>query len=147
MNVFSPSTYDSSFDDYFITSIGGVTQTSTQFWGLLYDLQFAPVGGCQLQVAPGHEILWAFDAFNKSHFLKLAGAPAQANVGIPVTVTVTAENGSAISGATVTDGTTTATSDSNGQAILTFITAGTKVIKASRTDSIRSNAQTITVTA
>jgi hypothetical protein len=41
------------------------------------------VGGCQQQVAADDTILWAFDAFSKTHFLKLDG-PSTAKVGVPV---------------------------------------------------------------
>jgi hypothetical protein len=51
------STYDSEFQDYFITSIGNTTQTSTISWGLLKNFQFTPVGGCQEEPAPTDEIL------------------------------------------------------------------------------------------
>lgn len=32
-------TFDSTFDDFFITSIAGVSETSTEFWGLLLNYQ------------------------------------------------------------------------------------------------------------
>jgi hypothetical protein len=112
------------------------------------NYQFTPVGGCQQQVKTGQEILWAFDAFNKSYFLKLSGAPLAAKLGQPVTVTVTdGTSGVAIRGAliSVKGDTVTATSDASGKATLTFSKKGIKTLKASRDDSIRSNAQVVIV--
>lgn len=39
--------YNTQFQDFFITSIAGRAQTSTQFWGVLRNFQFTPTGGCQ----------------------------------------------------------------------------------------------------
>jgi len=134
-------TFDTEFDDFFITSIDGVSQTSTEFWGILLNFQFIPVGGCQQEVKFNDDILFAFDAFDKAHFLKLTG-PKTAHVGEPVTLTVTdGQDGSPIAGATV-DGDT---SDANGNVIVTFGQAGLKEVKATRSDSIRSNQLTILV--
>ncbi|KZS90432.1 hypothetical protein SISNIDRAFT_457581 [Sistotremastrum niveocremeum HHB9708] len=132
---------DFNFDDYLITSIGGVAQTDTQFWGILLDFQFTPVGGCQQQVTHGQEVLFAFDAFSKNFFLKASG-PVVAKVGKPVVVTVIdGTTGVAIEGASI-GGVLT---DANGHASLTFGTVGLKKLKATRSDSIRSNAVEILV--
>ncbi|CAE6509518.1 unnamed protein product [Rhizoctonia solani] len=138
-------TWDSNFDDFFVTRIGGTSQSSTQFWGLLLNWQFSPVGGCQQQVAAGDTILWAFDAYSKTFFLKLDG-PSTAKVGVPVQVRVTdGPSGTNISGATIA-GYPSSISDNNGYTTVTFTSAGTKKIKAQRSDSLRSNALAITVT-
>jgi len=128
-------TFEALFDDFFITSIGGETQTSTQFWGLLVNFQFTPVGGCQEEVKLNDDILFAFDAFNKVHFLKLTG-PNTARVGHAVILTVTdGQNGGAVAGAVV-DGNV---SDANGQVSVTFAKRGRNEVKAEKSDSIRSN--------
>ncbi|KAG8691728.1 hypothetical protein FRC11_011591 [Ceratobasidium sp. 423] len=137
--------WDSNFEDFFVTRIGGTSQTSSQFWGLLLNWQFTPVGGCQQQVAAGDSILWAFDAFSKTFFLKLDG-PSTAKVGVPVQILVTdGPTGTRISGASIA-GYPSSISDSNGYTTVTFTSAGTKKIKAQRLDSLRSNALSITVT-
>ncbi|KAI1203685.1 hypothetical protein F5X97DRAFT_283820 [Nemania serpens] len=83
-------TYSASFEDYFITSIGASPQTDSEFWGILVDGQFTPVGGCQFEVANGDETLFAFDAFSKSAFLQVTPEYAVAEAGSgSVTVTVT----------------------------------------------------------
>lgn len=140
-------TFFTSFDDYFITRIAEDSQTDTQFWGILLNYQFTPVGGCQQRIGLGDQVLFAFDAFNKQHFLKLTGPPI-ARTGQPATVTVTdGQNGQPISGATVgpINNTTTATTDASGTAQVTFHNRGLKRLKAERADSIRSNALNILV--
>jgi hypothetical protein len=135
-------TYSATFDDFFITSIAGNTQTSTEFWGILLDFEFIPVGGCQQEVKPNDEVLFAFDAFNKDHFLKLSG-PGTAQVGKPVTLTVTdGRDGSPVAGAAVNG----KTSGANGAVSVTFTKAGETGVKATKSDSIRSNQLTIKVT-
>lgn len=135
------STFDDEFDDFFITSIGGDTETDTQFWGLLLDFQFTPVGGCQQEVKFGNEVLWAFDAFNANAFLKLTG-PVTTRVNKDVVLTVTdGSSGSPIEGAAV-DGKVT---DVNGHVTLTFTTPGVKTLKAEKESAIRSNGLVVLV--
>lgn len=135
-------TYSSSFDDYFITSISTSTQTATQFWGLLLNYQFTPVGGCQQEVKPGDQVLWAFDAFSKSYFLKVTPSVIAAKKGQSKTVTVTdGMTGVPIANAII-DGVAT---DANGQATLVFAKIGAFEYKAERNDSIRSNALYVVV--
>ncbi|KAF3004416.1 hypothetical protein E8E13_010320 [Curvularia kusanoi] len=128
--------YSNDFSDFFITRIGQSTQTSNQFWGLLLDRQFTPAGGCQEQFRPSQEGLWAFDAFNKNDFLKLSPDFAAVAPGTPVRVTVTGVSGPA-AGASVSG----AISDANGNVVFQAPTEpGCYVYKATRSDSIRSNA-------
>ncbi|KAL0576841.1 hypothetical protein V5O48_005138 [Marasmius crinis-equi] len=144
-------TFDTTFDDYFITSIGGDAQTSTQFWGLLVNYQFAPTGGCQSQVSSADEILWAFDAFSKNHFLKLE-APITVKKGTSAQLKVTdGMTGAPVSGATVEEmhGSNTAaigTSTDDGYISVDFPHVGVYTFKASKDDSIRSNGVAIIVT-
>jgi hypothetical protein len=145
-------TFDSQFDDFFITAIGDSAETATQFWGLLLNYQFTPVGGCQQEVAVGDDVLWAFDAFNKSYFLELSvSSQATAVVGGHASFTVIdGTTGIPIAGAVVavvgdTSGSETATTDASGVAVITFVSSGAKSFKASRDDSIRSDAIQITV--
>ena len=139
-------TYDGTFfpqfDDFFITRIASSAETSTQFWGLLVNYQFTPVGGCQFETKPLDEVLWAFDAFSKTYFLK--ASPADAVVAKGGTLTVTVIDGSTgvpISGATIGG----AVTDSNGHAKLSFPSLGIFEYKAERADSIRSNKVVVAV--
>ncbi|CAF9914429.1 MAG: hypothetical protein ALECFALPRED_009591 [Alectoria fallacina] len=136
-------TFDAEFDDFFITSISTTTETATEFWGLLLDFQFTPVGGCQQEVAPGQDVLWAFNAFNKNYFLKVTpNTIVEATVGSSHVVTVTdGMTGVPIEGALI-DGVLT---DASGDATLTFPKAGVFEFKAERSDSIRSNALYVAV--
>lgn len=136
---FGGFTFDGShwgeFDDFFITRVAGDEQTATEFWGILLNKEFTPVGGCQQQVRFGDEVLFAFDAFGKSHVLSLSG-PSVVRVGTPATYRVVdAGSGAPIAGATVNG----ASTDANGEVALTFSSVGAVRVKADRADSIRSN--------
>ena len=131
----------SSFSDFSVKDVAGEAANSTQFWGLVVNFQFSQTGGCTTKVNNGDEVLWVFDAFSKTHVLKLAG-PASATTGSPVTVRVTdGQDGSAAAGATV-NGTA---AGADGMATLSFADAGVYKLKADRPDSVRSNAITLCV--
>ncbi|KAL8938108.1 MAG: hypothetical protein Q9216_004065 [Gyalolechia sp. 2 TL-2023] len=135
-------TYSTTFDDFFITSIGTSTQTASQFWGLLLNYQFTPVGGCQQQVQRGDDVLWAFDAFSKTHFLKVTPDALVVKKGGSRTVTVRdGLTGGAIEGAVI-NGVMT---DADGKAKLSFLKSGVFEFKATRDDSLRSNALRVVV--
>lgn len=140
-------TFSTAFDDYFVSRIGGDIQTATQFWGILLNDRFTPVGGCQQRVRSGDEVLFAFDAFSKQHFLKMTGRHV-AKIGRQITVAVRdGQTGQPIAGATVgpIGNTGTSTTNAKGEAQVTFRTRGVKRLKAERPDSIRSNALTVVV--
>jgi hypothetical protein len=87
------------------------------------------------------DVLFAFDAVDNVHFLKLTG-PGYANVDQPVILTVTdGQNGSPVAGAEVNG----QTSDANGHVSVTFTSSGAQKVKAEKSDSIRSDALTIVV--
>jgi hypothetical protein len=131
----------SSFSDFSVKQVAGEAANTTQFWGLVVNFQFSQTGGCTTKVNNGDEVLWVFDAFSKTHVLKLAGPPA-ATTGTPVTLQVTdGQDGFAAPGATVNG----ATTGSDGKATLTFDAAGVYKLKADRPDSVRSNALTLCV--
>jgi hypothetical protein len=129
-----------SFNDFIVTRVAGDAATSSQFWGYAVNFAFAQVGGCQMRVHQGDEVLWIFDAFNKAHVLKLTG-PSTATTGAPVTVTVTDGDGAPLSGATVGGAQTGA----DGKATLSFPQAGVHRLKAERADSVRSNSLAVCV--
>lgn len=134
--TFLPSTFFDEFDDYFITRIAEDTGNDDVAWGILLDFQFTPVGGCQQQVKNGDHVLWAFDAFNKQHFLKLDG-PVLVKSGVPATFTVTdGATGNPIEGATVGG---PGVSGVGGEVQVVFHSLGKRSLKAERNDSIRSN--------
>jgi hypothetical protein len=129
-----------SFNDFIVKRVAGESATASQFWGVGVNFALSQSGGCQTQVRQGDEVLWIFDAFNKTHFLKLAG-PGAATTGAPVTVTVTDGSGTPLAGAAVGG----AQTGSDGKATLSFAEAGVYRLKADRADSVRSNSHSICV--
>jgi hypothetical protein len=130
-----------SFQDFSIKRVAGESATSSQFWGYAVNFEFAQVGGCQMMVNQGDEVLWIFDAFSKTNVLKLEG-PSAATTGAPVTFEVTdGGDGTPQAGATVGG----AQTGSDGRATLSFAEAGVYRLKAERADSVRSNALTLCV--
>jgi hypothetical protein len=132
------ATWYSSQNDFFVSQLGpdanGGAPTYPS-WGFAVNFQAGSVGGCQLRLNAGDQVLWAYDYFNRLHLLKLTG-PSTANVGQPITFTVTdGGNGSAVAGASVGGQTT----DAQGHASVTFSQTGTRSLKADRADSVRSN--------
>ena len=129
------ATWSAGFSDFLVTQVGGERQTTTQFWGYLVNFTFPSVGGCQQKVSQGDEVLWVFDAFNKTRALKLSG-PGSATTGSPVTVQVVdGADGSPQAGATVNGSPTGA----DGRATLSFAAPGIYGLKAERADAVRSN--------
>jgi hypothetical protein len=129
-----------SFNDFIVNRIAGEAATSTQFWEVGVNFADTTTGGCQTRVHQGDEVLWVFDGFSKTHYLKLAG-PGAAVTGAPVTVTVTDGAGAPLSGAAV-GGTQTG---ADGKATLSFAEAGVHRLKAERADSVRSNSISLCV--
>ncbi|KZW03746.1 hypothetical protein EXIGLDRAFT_758071 [Exidia glandulosa HHB12029] len=130
-------TFFEEFDDFFITRIGDSSETATQDWGVLLNFSFTPVGGCQQEVKPFQHVLWAFDAFNAEHFLKLDG-PRVIHAGQAATYTVVDglnHTNVPVGGATLNGQTTNAA----GQVTLIFPSPGPRSLKATKSDSIRSN--------
>ncbi|MCJ1378986.1 hypothetical protein MMC17_002085 [Xylographa soralifera] len=135
-------TYDAEFQDFFITSISTTTETATEFWGLLLNYQFTPVGGCQQEVQPGDHVLWAFNAFNAVYFLKAEPEVVAVLPGKSAVVTVTdGMSGVPVAGAEFAG----QLSNAEGQVTITGTKPGVNVYKATRSDSIRSNAVVVTV--
>jgi len=64
------------FDDYYLTRFGPDHEDlgAFQYWGVLANGAFTPVGGCQFGDRAGDEVLWAYDAFSGRKFLWLAAA-------------------------------------------------------------------------
>jgi hypothetical protein len=145
-----------SSGDFFVSQVGSDTnQSSPPFdsWGFAVNDTTAPVGGCQVALAPGNEVLWAYNYFNLTHLLGLAG-PATVSAGTPFTVRVVdAQNGSPIVGAAigeVASGATatipaSSTTDSSGNATVTLSTPGLVKLKATQAESVRSNAISVCV--
>ena len=139
-------TWDATFyaPDFFLTRFGGEQSAG---WGLAVDYALAQVGGCQLQVHSGDEVLWAADAFGgppdykAKTMLKLDG-PGQAVTGAPTNLQVTDGTTHApVAGATVGG----AVTGPDGTAAVTLGTPGIAHLKAEAPSSIRSNALNVCV--
>src|SRR5439155_14534528 len=128
-----------------------INQTEPPFdsWGYAVNFTTASVGGCQIALAPGNEVLWAYNYFNLSHLLSAAG-PASVDAGTPFTVHVTdGHTGEAIAGAAVEEavggapspiaGSSPANANANGDATVVLNRPGVVTLKATRADSVRSN--------
>jgi hypothetical protein len=136
--------------DFFVTQVGtDINGGAPEFpsWGYAVDDTTAPVGGCQIALAPGSEVLWAYNYFNLKHLLSLGG-PSSVTVGTPFTVHVTdGQTGEGISGASVGQlvngvtevGASSSTTDAAGNATVTLAQAGTMTLKATQSESVRSN--------
>jgi hypothetical protein len=152
------------FDDYFIQQFGPDRENADTYayWGVLVNRAFTPVGGCQVRVVDGDEVLWSYDAFNARPFLWLSAPVAAVAVGQPLTVTV-AQSSGAMDGAPAGDGpaagvkvapvSTDAAGDetalsadpaavttaADGSAAVSFDTAGWHRLKALAGGYVRSN--------
>jgi hypothetical protein len=124
-----------SFEDFVVTRVADEHATSSQFWGLVVNGQFASSGGCQTSLTQGDEVVWVFDAFSKSAVLRLSG-PGTATVGQPMSVQVTDTQTAAPAANASVNGTATG---SDGVATLTFNEEGIYRLKAERPDAVRSN--------
>lgn len=148
--------WSKSLEDFEITQVGGDIANAgnnEEYWGYAVNYTTAGVGGCQFQLAPGSEVLWAYNYFNLSHLLSLAG-PTSANVGSPITVhVVDGQTGAPIAGAAIGEdvaGVTTtipgsSVTNAEGNATVTLAHTGTVKLKATQAESVRSNAISVCV--
>jgi hypothetical protein len=142
--------------DFFVTQVGpDVNEISPPFaaWGYAVNDTTAPVGGCQIALAPGSEVLWAYNYFNLPHLLGLSG-PTSVGAGTPFTVhVVDGHTGEPLAGASIGEvagGVTTAisgvpTTNAAGNATISLAHAGQVTLKATRTESVRSNGISVCV--
>jgi hypothetical protein len=134
-------TWHDSFEDFYIDRIGADSTAGARNWGLVLNWEQTGRGGCQTRFGPGYELLFAYDVFTKLHLLKLI-APQAAQVGEAFQVKVVdGASGEAIAGASIGGELTGA----NGLATLAYGEPGMKTPKATRTDSVRSNAASICI--
>jgi hypothetical protein len=134
-------TFTASFDDFSVDRIGPDAAADPQYWGVAVQGKSLEVGGCQRVVTSGEEVLWAYDLFNKKHLLHATGG-SKVRAGRIYKVKVTdTQNPGVVAGALIGGKKTNA----QGIAKLRFKTPGTKRLKATRKDSLRSNQLTVKV--
>lgn len=129
--------------DFFASRIGGDSENleAGEFWGVLVDGVLTEVGGCQIILRAGQEVLWAYDRFQKDGALALSG-PGAAHTGAPIPVRVTdLATGAPLAGARVGPATTGA----DGTATLVFDEPGVHRVKAEKARYVRSRALQICV--
>ena len=133
--------WNPDFRDFFVDRIGPVaSRPPTAYWAVLVNGTYA-LGACREAVRDGDEVLWAYDTNARPVILALAG-PASARAGEPVTVTVRDRPaGEPVASARVGG----AVTDAAGRAVLRYDTPGPRILKAERSDAVRSNALTIQV--
>jgi hypothetical protein len=133
------ATFDPNFADFLISRVG-TDVAGTAFWGVAVNGQFPPLGGCQVPLNAGDDVLWVFDGFGKA-LLRLAG-PTTATAGVPFLVTVRDQStGAPVAGATVAG----ATTDAAGNASVTLTQPGSQRLKATAPAAVRSNALVVAV--
>jgi hypothetical protein len=136
--------------DFFINGIGS---DETANWGYAVNYTTASVGGCQFQLAPSSEVLWAANFASTKHLLKLSG-PSSVNIGTSSVFNVSdGQTGQPVSGAAIGEvvgGVTTTipaspATDASGNATITIAHAGVLTLKATQAESVRSNGLTVCV--
>jgi|tagenome__1003787_1003787.scaffolds.fasta_scaffold20935260_3 hypothetical protein len=145
------ASWSASAQDFFISTIGGDSASSTRFWNLVRNWTSLQTGGCQQQVQNGDDLLFALTGFDPTTFatwplLELRGAPATEPVNQPFTVHVLQHDGNG-SPATDAAGANVAgqTTGADGTATVSFDSPGVQHLKADRSGSIRSNGETVCV--
>ncbi len=135
--------FNTSFDDFFVERIGSDGQVGTvdpngNFWDLLVNRAPAQAGGCQIRVSDGDTVLLEWQDGSHPNLQLSAPASAQTGQAVPVKVQQYSDASGTLSpaaGASVGGQLT----DASGDATLTFSTAGTQHLKATRADAVRSN--------
>ncbi len=123
------------------------------YWGYAVNYTTAEVGGCQIRLSPGSEVLWAYNFFGLSHLLDLSG-PSSVRTGVPFAVhVVDGQTGQPVAGAAIGEdigGVTTTipgspVTDASGDATLTLANTGIVKLKATQLGSARSNGLSVEV--
>src|SRR6202035_2412065 len=143
--------WNSEFKQYEIYSIEGETHlfepgaSANYYWSLWVDEKESFVGACEAELVPGDRVLFFPACFGTAcppPLLPLGiQAPASADVGEPISVTVTkyASGGEAspTPGATVAGGAANVTTDPGGHATVTFSHPGLITLLVSAPNAVR----------
>jgi Domain of unknown function (DUF4430) len=131
--------FDTSLGSYFVTTILGDTESGTQFfWEIFVNNVAASVGGCEIKLKPGDQLLFAVVPATGTAFPTALSAPGTATVGHSFTVKVQSFTASGkakpLAGARV-DGKLTS---SRGTVRITPTKSGTLVLQATHKGYVRS---------
>lgn len=134
--------YYASFGDFLINRMGPDTGSASRSWTLAANFKALSVGGCQSKLRPGEQVIAAFGSIKtQKHFLELTG-PRSVRVRRPFRVRVVdGATRRPISGARVAGVRTNGGGFARLVARYPLITA----LKATRADSVRSNALVVAV--
>jgi hypothetical protein len=127
--------WNQSFEDFLINTVGPDSATSSQFWGTALNFRDTDAGGCQVQVRTGDQVLIAYDSFGKRK-LRLTGARGTRSREVFALFVLDGVTGDRVAGATVGG----KTSNTQGRVLLRIRKRGLYRFKATAPDSIRSNA-------
>ncbi|KAG6873473.1 hypothetical protein C0995_015176 [Termitomyces sp. Mi166 len=131
----------SPLDDFLVTQIirepvsVNISQSS---WFLYLNQALAKVGGCQLEVKEGDEVLWAFYPYEEPFIPKIAlrlSGPKEVPAQAFTRFQVTDGYDQPIAGASLAGGTT----DENGDRWLWFSSGGETSLRAAKSGTIPSN--------
>lgn len=128
-----------------VCGIGGFTASGSSFWYLKHNHAGAQVGGDQLRLQGGDQVLWYLSPGFPPPVELALRAPARAKPGVPFEVSVLQFDDSGArspaAGATVSGGATPVATDPAGKATVTLATQGTGTLRATRSSdgSIPSN--------
>jgi hypothetical protein len=126
--------WNQSFEDFLINTVGPDSATSSQFWGTALNFRDTDAGGCQVQVQEGDQVLVAFDSFGKTK-LRLTGVRGARSRDVFALFVLDGVTGDRVAGARVGG----KTSNTQGRVLLRITKRGLYRFKATRADSIRSN--------
>jgi len=141
-------TYDTGYDDFFITRIGSDTNTGAPayqpYWYSFRNWVDPGRGGCQQQVQSNDEALWVYTSFAQP-LLDLSGAPTVAQTGQAFNVQVLQHDGNGSTAPAAAASVGGQSTGPDGRVTISFTQPGVQRLKATRSDAIRSNAQEVCV--
>jgi hypothetical protein len=126
--------WNASFEDFLINTVGPDSATSSQFWGTALNFKDTEAGGCQVKVETGDQVLIAYDSFGKKK-LRLTGVRGSRSNDVFALFVLDGVTGDRIAGARVGGKTT----NTQGRVLLRIKKRGLYRFKATAPDSIRSN--------
>lgn len=146
--------WNSGFGQYEILGIDGEAHLfesgapANFYWSLWLNGRESELGACEAMMHAGDEVLFFPACYGQACAVSptplVIAAPASAAVGEPVRVTVSRLSATGtpapLAGATVTGAAAPATTDAEGNAIVTFSATGALTLRASAPQSVRAEA-------
>lgn len=133
-NVSWQGSWNQSFEDFLIDTVGPDSATSSQFWGTALNFRDTEAGGCQVKVESGDQVLIAYDSFGKAK-LRLTGVRGSRSNNVFALFVLDGVTGDRVASARVGGKTT----NSQGRVLLRIKKRGLYRFKADKSGAIRSN--------